>query len=58
MHKHIISGTIKPPEEEQQKQLFQQLNEFAHWMQKPKDANEIRKDKRKSVPTQMLPMVF
>jgi hypothetical protein len=27
-------------------------------LEKPKDANEVRKDKRKSVPTAMLPMVF
>ena len=58
MHKHIISGTISLPEQKRQRQLYQQLSEFAHWMQKPKDANEIQKDKRKSVPTQMLPMVF
>ena len=58
MHKHIISGTIKSPEQKGQRQLHQQLGEFAHWMQRPKDANEVQKDKRKSVPAEMLPMVF
>lgn len=58
MHKHIISGTIKPPEQKRQTQLYKQLNEFAQWMQKPKDADEVRKDNRRSVPAQMLPMVF
>jgi hypothetical protein len=27
-------------------------------MQRPKDANQVRKDKQKSVPIAMLPMVF
>ena len=58
MHKHIISGTIKLPEQKQQRQLHKQLSEFAHWMQKPKDAGEVQKDKRRSVPVDMLPMVF
>lgn len=58
MHKHIISGTIKPPEQKRQRQLYKQLNEFAQWMQKPKDASEVQKDKRRSVPVEMLPMVF
>ena len=58
MHKHIISGTIKQPEQKRQKQLYQQLSEFAQWMQKPKDASEVQKDKRRSVPVEMLPMVF
>jgi len=58
MHKHILSGTITIPEQQRQRQLHRQLNEFANWMQKPKDANEVWKDKRSSVPTAMLPMVF
>ena len=58
MQRKIISGKIKMPEEEKQKQLHRQLGEFADWMKRPKDANEIRKDRRKSVPINQLPMVF
>jgi hypothetical protein len=39
-------------------QLHRQLGEFANWMQRPKDANQVQKDKQKSVPIAMLPMVF
>lgn len=58
MHKHLLSETITIPEQQRQRQLHRQLNEFAGWMQKPKDASEVQKDKCKSVPTAMLPMVF
>lgn len=58
MQRKIISGTIKVPKELKQRQLHKQLGEFADWMKRPKDAGEIRKDQRKSVPTTMLPMLF
>ena len=58
MQRNIISGTLSLPEQKRQRQLHQQLGEFANWMQRPKDANEVQKDKRKSVPIAMLPMVF
>lgn len=58
MQRNIISGTIKIPEQQRQRQLHRQLGEFANWLQRPKDANEVRKDKQKSVPIAMLPMVF
>ena len=58
MQHNIISGAISVPEEQQQRRLHRQLGEFAKWLQKPKTANEIRKDKQKSVPIAMLPMVF
>ena len=58
MQRKIISGIINKPEQKRQQQLHRQLNEFAQWMQRPKDANEIQKDKRKAVPIAMLPMVF
>lgn len=58
MKSHTISGTIQIPEEKRQKQLFRQLEEFALWMQKPKDAAEIKKDQRKSAPISQLPMLF
>ena len=58
MQQKIISGKIKMPEEKKQKQLYRQLSEFADWMKRPKDANEIQKDRRKSVPINQLPMVF
>ncbi len=58
MQRKIISGIIKPPEENKQKQLHLQLQEFADWMKQNKDASEIRKDQRKSVPANQLPMVF
>lgn len=58
MQTHIQSGIINVPEQRRQRQLHKQLGEFADWMQKPKDANEVQKDKRKSVPIAMLPIVF
>ena len=58
MQRNIISGTISLPEQKRQRHLHQQLGEFANLMQRPKDANEVQKDKRKSVPIAMLPMVF
>lgn len=53
-----ISGIINLPKKKQQQQLHSQLGEFMNWMQRPKDAKENQKDKRKSLPTSMLPMVF
>ena len=58
MQPHILSGIISIPEQKRQRQLHRQLNEFAQWMQRPKDANQVQKDKRKAVPIAMLPMVF
>ena len=58
MQRKTISGKINVPEEERQKQLHRQLGEFTDWMKHPKDASEIRKDQRKSVPVNQLPMVF
>ncbi len=58
MQSHIIAGTIQLPKESKQKQLHRQLGEFANWMKRTKDANEIRKDKQQSVPIPLLPMVF
>ena len=50
MQRKIISGKIKTPERQKQKQLHQQLGEFADWIKQDKNASEIRKDKQKSVP--------
>ena len=58
MQRNILSGTISIPEQKTQRQLHQQLGEFSQWMQRAKDADEVRKDKQKSVPIAMLPMVF
>ena len=58
MQSKIISGKIKTPEKQKQKQLHQQLGEFAEWMKQDKNASEILKDQRKSVPINQLPMVF
>ena len=58
MQRKIISGKIKIPEKPKQNQLHQQLGEFADWMKQDKNASEIRKDQRKSVPISQLPMVF
>ena len=58
MQRNIISGTISIPEQKRQRQLHRQLGEFANWLQRPKDANQVQKDKQKSVPIAMLPMVF
>ena len=58
MQRNIISGKISLPEEKEQQRLHWQLGDFAKWLQRPKTANEIRKDQQKSVPTAMLPMVF
>ena len=58
MQRKTISGKIKMPEEEKQKKLHRQLGEFADWMKQDRNASEIRKDQRKSVPINQLPMVF
>lgn len=58
MHRTIISGTVKLPEQKRQKELHAQLAGFMHGMQKPKDADQVQKDRRRAVPAEMLPMVF
>lgn len=58
MQKHIVQGMIRLPEKEKQKELYSQLGNFADWMKRTKDENEIRSDKQRSVPVEMLPMVF
>ncbi|WP_235130491.1 hypothetical protein [Chryseobacterium indicum] len=60
MQRKIISGKIKTPKEQEQKQkqLHKQLGEFVEWMKQDKNASEILKDQRKSVPINQLPMVF
>ncbi|WP_228417754.1 hypothetical protein [Chryseobacterium oranimense] len=58
MRKQIISGTIKIPDKERETNLHRRIAEFARWMEKPKDAQEIFRDRRKSVPIAMLPMVY
>ncbi|WP_186812835.1 hypothetical protein [Sphingobacterium faecium] len=58
MERKIIAGTITLPTGKREKTLHKQLGKFALWMQIPKDANEIQKDKQQSVPVSMLPIVF
>lgn len=58
MPQAIISGTVILLERQTQRQLHRQLGEFANWLGRTKDAAEIQKDKRQSVPVPMLPMVF
>nr|WP_315142481.1 hypothetical protein [uncultured Flavobacterium sp.] len=58
MQRNILSGTICKPKQKTQQQLHQQLGDFAQWMQRTKDADEVRKDKQKSVPIAMLPIIF
>lgn len=58
MQRNIISGIIQARQQTTQIQLHQQLGGFTDWMQRPKDANEIQKDRLRAVPIAMLPMVF
>ena len=58
MQRKIISGKIQPPEEQKQRKLHRQLGEFLEWMKQQKDASEVQKDQRQSVPIRQLPMVF
>lgn len=58
MPQTIISGPVILPERQTQRQLHRQLGEFVNWLGRTKDAGEIQKDKRQSVPVPMLPMVF
>jgi hypothetical protein len=58
MKRTIISGMISMPEQERQRRLHQELGAFADWMHRPKDANEIQKDRLQAVPIAMLPTVF
>ena len=48
MQRNILSGTISIPEQKTQRQLHRQLSEFANWIQRAKDTNEVLKDKQKS----------
>ncbi|WP_156167759.1 hypothetical protein [Sphingobacterium sp. Ag1] len=50
--------TIKLQEKPRVVELYTKLGEFASWMKRPKDAQEIQKDTRKSLPPTMLPMPF
>ena len=58
MQRKTVSGKIQPPEEQKQKQLHRQLGDFLEWMKQDKDASEIQKDQRQSVPIRQLPMGF
>lgn len=58
MSRKIISGIIQKPEQKMQIQLHRQLGDFAQYMQRPKDATEVQRDQKKSVPIPMLPMDF
>ena len=58
MQQHIIRGTIAVPTDHRQKQLHRQLVKFADRMQRTKDTGELLKDRRRSVPKEMLPMLF
>lgn len=41
---HISNAQNKEP---RRKQLYKQIGEFSQWMQKPKDAGEIKRTKGK-----------
>lgn len=58
MQKKTIAGTISLPRQKRQRQLHEQLGNFMAWMHRPKDAGEIQKDRAKSVPVGMLPIIF
>lgn len=52
-------GNYKHTRTEKTKAIGSTMGEFAQLsMQRPKDANQVQKDKRKAVPIAMLPMVF
>ena len=58
MQPNIVTIKFDPLKDHSQRQVHQQLGAFSNWMSRPKDADEIRKDKRRSVPVDALPMVF
>jgi len=58
MQRKTIAGVITPLKTQSQRELHGRLGEFAEWMERAKDAREVQKDKLKSVPVSMLPMVF
>jgi len=58
MQQTIISGTVQLPERKRQKQQPEKRAEFMHGMQSTKDTGEVQKVNPKSVPAEMLPMVF
>ena len=47
MQSKIISGKIKTPEKQKQKQLHQQLGEFADWMKQDKEKKEKEAKEKK-----------
>jgi hypothetical protein len=57
MHSPIKRETLQVSDPKE-KILHQQLNEFAQWMQRPKDAGEVKKDRLRPVPVSMLAIVF
>jgi hypothetical protein len=51
-------GCIQPVKTKQQWQLYQNLGTFAQALNQLPDATEVRKNKPRSVPIELLPMVF
>ncbi|MNY56125.1 hypothetical protein D3C86_1921700 [compost metagenome] len=51
-------GSITLPKNKKQWKLYQQLGKFAKDMDRLPDAHEVQKNKARSAPLQLLPMVF
>ncbi|MFD2966247.1 hypothetical protein ACFS7Y_02560 [Sphingobacterium bambusae] len=49
---------IELPQDRAQERLHAALVYFVDYMERPRDANEVLKDRQQSVPVEMLPMVF
>jgi hypothetical protein len=58
MKTKLEQGSIRLPQTERQWQLYQQLAQWAQQLERLPDAEEIRKDRKQTVPIPLLPMVF
>ncbi|WPL48505.1 hypothetical protein [Sphingobacterium bambusae] len=57
MHENM-EHLIELPQDRAQERLHAALVYFVDYMERPRDANEVLKDRQQSVPVEMLPMVF
>ncbi|WDF66902.1 hypothetical protein PQ465_11355 [Sphingobacterium oryzagri] len=49
---------IELPQDRAQERLYAALGYFVDFMERPREASEVLKDKQRSVPAEMLPMLF
>ncbi|MFV8347360.1 hypothetical protein [Flavobacterium sp. ZB4P13] len=58
MKTKTITGSISLPKNKKQWKLYQQLGKFASDLNRLPDAQEVKTNQPKSVPLELVPMVF